>query len=83
MPISEYRCGSCGSQFEFLVRHSSPVAECPACHSQDLEKLISLPAVSSEYTQKRSLRGAEQRTAIQRSDRAHEEHKAFHAHLHE
>jgi len=41
MPIFEYQFGSCGNDFEKLVRSSSPVPECPACHSTDLHKKLS------------------------------------------
>jgi putative FmdB family regulatory protein len=54
MPIYEYKCFSCGHQFERLVRQSStPPAEetgCPSCRGQDLEQMPSLFAVSSEST---------------------------------
>ena|ERR1700704_3936535 len=60
MPIYEYKCASCGHQFERLVRRSSsplPLGEaqadaagCPACHGQELEQVLSLFAVSSEST---------------------------------
>ena len=41
MPIFEYRCGSCGKEFETLVRGSSPAVACPACHGTDLKKKLS------------------------------------------
>lgn len=41
MPIFEYACQDCGQQFETLVR-SGTVAECPSCHSTELEKLLSV-----------------------------------------
>ncbi|MBP7413583.1 MAG: zinc ribbon domain-containing protein [Simplicispira sp.] len=46
MPIYEYACHDCGHAFEALVR-SSTVPECPACHSQHLEKQLSVFATSS------------------------------------
>lgn len=82
MPIFEYECGGCGKRFEHLVRHTSPDVACPACQGRDLRRLMSLAAVSSEHTQKRALRGAEQRTAALRHDRAYEDHKALHEHHH-
>jgi len=42
MPIYEYACKSCGSEFETLVRSSS-VPDCPSCHSTELEKKLSVP----------------------------------------
>jgi putative FmdB family regulatory protein len=47
MPIYEYACGSCGKEFEALVRSSSAAPECPACHGSDLHKKLSAPAAIS------------------------------------
>ena len=41
MPIFEFKCGSCGNEFEKLVRSSSPASECPACHGANLHKKLS------------------------------------------
>jgi len=44
MPIYEYRCRSCGNQFERIQKFSDPpVAECPSCGAE-VEKLVSRPA---------------------------------------
>ena len=41
MPLYEYACRSCSSQFEALVRsHEAP--ECPSCHGKDLERRLSV-----------------------------------------
>ncbi|NLF00981.1 MAG: zinc ribbon domain-containing protein [Anaerolineales bacterium] len=48
MPLYEYECQACGARFEKLVRSISQRPEhiaCPACHSSDLQRLISAPAV--------------------------------------
>ena len=45
MPLYEYRCKSCGHQFEKIQSFSAPEEkECPACHGP-VERLISAPAV--------------------------------------
>jgi putative FmdB family regulatory protein len=46
MPIYEYKCKQCSGEFEALVR-SDTVAQCPKCHSRDLEKLLSVFATSA------------------------------------
>ncbi len=43
MPIYTYRCSSCGTQFERLVRGETAVA-CPECSGRTLERLMSLTA---------------------------------------
>jgi putative FmdB family regulatory protein len=46
MPIYEYHCGQCQSEFELLVRaHERPV--CPTCGGEDLDKQWSVPAAHS------------------------------------
>jgi putative FmdB family regulatory protein len=43
MPLYEYACHDCQSQFELLIRGSDQ-PQCPECHSSRLEKLLSVPA---------------------------------------
>ena len=43
MPLYEYSCRDCKSQFELLVRGSEQ-PQCPECDSDRLEKLLSAPA---------------------------------------
>jgi putative FmdB family regulatory protein len=44
MPIFEYRCGDCGESFEaFVTADRKP--ECPACHGDNLAKLLSSPGM--------------------------------------
>ena len=49
MPIYEYRCQDCETEFEALVRGDRAVA-CPYCGSSSLAKLLSVPFVSSGQT---------------------------------
>jgi len=44
MPIYEYRCEDCGTQFEKLVRRMSdaPDVECPSCGKQHLKQELSV-----------------------------------------
>lgn len=43
MPLYEYQCQQCEHTFEKLVWNEDPI-ECPSCHSNRLERLLSLPA---------------------------------------
>jgi len=56
MPILEYSCRACGHQFEFLKLPTTVgTVTCPACHSEDLERLLSAFAMSTrELTKSRT-----------------------------
>lgn len=43
MPLYEYTCRDCDSQFELLIRGSDE-PHCPQCDGRHLEKLLSVPA---------------------------------------
>jgi putative FmdB family regulatory protein len=43
MPLYEYACKECDHTFEALVFNGQK-AECPACESKKLERLLSVPA---------------------------------------
>ena len=80
MPIYEYECNGCGHRFEYLVLPSSSDApECPSCKKKDLQRLISLCAVSSESTREAHLAKAKKKAESVRKDKAYEDHKAYHA----
>jgi len=49
MPLYEYECRSCHHHFELLVRESTELA-CPSCHGTELEKQLSVFAVSAPGT---------------------------------
>jgi putative FmdB family regulatory protein len=51
MPIYDYRCRTCGHEFELVVLKSTVVA-CPSCQAADLEQLLSGFAVSSDGIRK-------------------------------
>ncbi|PYS52615.1 MAG: FmdB family transcriptional regulator [Acidobacteria bacterium] len=80
MPIYEYECRGCGNRFEFLVLPSSSPPACPACHHEDLQRLISLCAVSSESTRQAHLSSARKKSAEVQREKQHEEHKHIHEH---
>ncbi|MCK4237066.1 MAG: zinc ribbon domain-containing protein, partial [Candidatus Krumholzibacteria bacterium] len=41
MPVFEYICSKCGSEFEELVRSPDEDVRCPDCGSREVEKLFS------------------------------------------
>lgn len=43
MPIFNYRCAGCGTEFERLVRSGTQVT-CPDCGGRKLDRLMSLTA---------------------------------------
>jgi putative FmdB family regulatory protein len=47
MPIYEYKCKDCGSEFELLL-FSGEEAKCPKCSSKNLEKKVSKVSFLSE-----------------------------------
>jgi putative FmdB family regulatory protein len=68
MPIYEYECRRCHHQFEQLVRTGETPA-CPKCHAQDLERLLSQVAVSSEHTRQLNFNNARKRAKLVQRDK--------------
>jgi len=46
MPLFEYSCRECSHRFEYLTRQGQ-TPHCPSCESEDLEKQLSVFAVSA------------------------------------
>jgi putative FmdB family regulatory protein len=65
MPIYEYRCESCGHEFEQLIRTGDTPA-CPSCKGQSLARLLSHVSMSSENTRQLNFNKAGRRQARQR-----------------
>jgi putative FmdB family regulatory protein len=59
MPIFEFDCRACGEHFEQLVLpwwdNAGKTPDCPACKSSDVERALSICAVSSENTRQTNL----------------------------
>ena len=53
VPIFDFKCRACSRVFDALVRHNA-TAICPACGGNDLEQLVSRPAVSTEKSRRRT-----------------------------
>jgi putative FmdB family regulatory protein len=81
MPLYEYRCRTCGHQFEALVRVSDRAA-CPSCQGTDLEQLVSMFAVNSEATRQSALRGAKERQKKVTRDKAIADQEEIEHHRH-
>ena len=81
MPIYEYECHECQNRFELLVLGSETPA-CPECESADLERLMSLSAVSSDGTRNRNLGRAREGAKKTQEEKAHADHEAIHHHHH-
>jgi putative FmdB family regulatory protein len=81
MPIYEYQCRACRHQFERLVRQTSAGPEaaidCPSCRSQEVERLLSLFAVSSDGTSQQHLKQARKLGEKDRRDRKHADREAI------
>ena len=71
MPLYDFRCRACGSVFEALVRGPATPTECPSCRSTDLERLLSLFAVSTASTRATAVKAGRQRlTELERGTAA-------------
>lgn len=81
MPIYEYECRGCGNRFDLLVR-GKEIAACTSCESQDLERLLSLPAVKSESTHALAMAAAKKRDRKQADEniRKQREYESNHKH---
>ena len=58
MPLFEYSCKECTTQFETLVRAASDTPECPSCHSTSLQRRQSTFAAHTNGTPVRMSGGA-------------------------
>jgi len=79
VPIFEYHCQGCGRDFELLVLKGTTLA-CPDCNGEQLERLISLPAVRSDSTHAQALKAAKKRDSKQagENNRAQREYELHH-----
>lgn len=81
MPIYEYECRACGSQFELLVLPATKPA-CPSCQSDKLERMLSMFAVSSESTRQANLAAGRKAKQKEWRDQKHAEIEMIEHHDH-
>ncbi len=74
MPVFDFTCRSCASEFEQLVR-AADTPTCPSCASTDVEKQLSLPALKTSGTRSLAMQAAKRRDKAQGFDRMHEQAK--------
>jgi putative FmdB family regulatory protein len=84
VPLFEYRCSSCGAEFEALVR-GAETPPCVACGSTQLERLLTSFAVSSARRSARALEAARDtyRHSKARAERREQEAADVREHLQE
>ena len=61
MPLFDFRCRSCGHEFEALVRPPETSILCPSCQHGDVERMLSGFAVSTD--ERRSVAAKKSREA--------------------
>lgn len=84
MPLYEYICKACKTEFEALVRSQDPVPACPSCKSGDLEKLITAASMSSDQMTRDNVKKERKRRLPQHKAEQNEEYQhALREHLHD
>ena len=73
MPLYEYQCKVCHHRFEKIQRFSDPlVTECPECGEDEVEQMISAPAIqfkgSGWYVNDYAKKGSNQGSSSSKSD---------------
>jgi putative FmdB family regulatory protein len=63
MPLYDFRCRGCGHDFEALVRRQDPPTACPSCGSADVDRQMSVFAVSSSERTRASADKARKKAA--------------------
>ena len=83
MPLYEYQCRACAHEFEALIRPGD-TPKCTSCGSEDLEKLLSHLAVSTEQTRSSNFTKARARAKKANRDKevAQFEYEEKHRHEH-
>ncbi|MBT8337848.1 MAG: zinc ribbon domain-containing protein [Gemmatimonadetes bacterium] len=80
MPTFDYRCGSCGAEFEEWVKVADTSVPCPECGAAEAERQLSIPIVHSSTTRAKSMRSAKRRDDSQQYEnmKVRQEYEANH-----
>jgi len=80
MPLHDFLCKKCGHEFEALSRAQDPPARCPACQSENLERLLSGFALHTDDRRAAAVRDSRKRQIKANKDKlvADEEYRKEH-----
>lgn len=83
MPLYDYECKKCGSEFELLVRTGVTPA-CTSCGSEELERQLTSFAVSTADSRQANIQKARKAGEKMRKDKAiaQWEYEEHHRHEH-
>lgn len=82
MPIYEYRCLSCGHEFEELVRLGE-TPPCPACGKEEHERLRSMCSISTSQTRRVSRESGRRIAGKTRRDKQQADAEYVRKHVHD
>ena len=79
MPLYEFLCQGCQHRFEVLVLPHNPsdTRTCPSCQGQDVERVLSSFAVSSDSTRQVNFSKARKHLQKDAKEKKDAEHKAL------
>ena len=84
MPLYDYICKACKTEFEALVRSQDPAPACPSCNSADLERRITAASMASgDLTRARVKAERKRRLPQHRAEQNEEYQHALKEHLHD
>ncbi len=68
MPLYDFACGTCGHEFEALVRPQDPAPSCPSCHGTNLTKLVSSFALDTDERREAAALDSRKRQIVKHKD---------------
>jgi putative FmdB family regulatory protein len=76
MPIYEFRCDSCGAQFEALVGVGTEAVECRVCGAAETKRVLSAPSAPMSLVKSPGDKRRQERTNARLHQRAKADFKA-------